>query len=314
MSTNLSEVLLMTSDTKDLSSTTTGTTELLTNKDLVSLGSISHGMFDDFGPTRDKIILQKFLLSVAHGEQDKSEQLLAIRPGTPAKWLQGACEFTDYSGRTFNCTAFEYAYWAKDIHMCNMLESYMDLETKALMLRKINAIEEGGLSYQYQGVIEQTPHFNLNQLKQALEHYMKGYDDWFRTDDDVAIEAAWMLVGKAQRNLPAHIANEYCRKDRNFYKATFKEITLPRTLKFNNRTTRNDDFWFPLRAPDSGLGFNFAIMRSLAENAIGGGWRIPGRMFFERRAINLLDEVRTADIMHLRERLNSPRVAPDMVL
>jgi hypothetical protein len=90
-------------------------------------------------------ILEKFLLCVARGEQDKAEALLKIaqKPGgiPLSTWLLGMGTFTDYSDRTFNCTAFEYAYWAKDIHICRMLEQYMD--DKAIRMAKNSFLFKG---------------------------------------------------------------------------------------------------------------------------------------------------------------------------
>ncbi len=67
-----------------------------------------------------------FLSSVAKGTPDKTdathvkteaEALLTAHPANTQTLLRAQGVFTDYSGRTFNCTAYEYAYWAKDTHM-----------------------------------------------------------------------------------------------------------------------------------------------------------------------------------------------------
>src|SRR3990167_8588173 len=86
-----------------------------------------------------------FLEWVAYGQQDEAEILLSqVFQGQPNK-IQAALlhqgTFTDYSGRTFNCSAYEYAYWAKDTHMCRMLERCMDDETKTAMAARIDEME-----------------------------------------------------------------------------------------------------------------------------------------------------------------------------
>jgi len=63
-----------------------------------------------------------FLQDVAQGKQKEAEVLLTTTPANTQTLLRTPGIFTDYSGRTFNCTAYEYAYWAKDTHMCRMLE------------------------------------------------------------------------------------------------------------------------------------------------------------------------------------------------
>ena len=80
----------------------------------------------------------KFLTCVAYGKQDEAKILLQkINPS----YLLHEGTFTDYSGRKFTCTAYEYAYWAKDTHMQRMLEKYMDADIAQEMLRRVNEIE-----------------------------------------------------------------------------------------------------------------------------------------------------------------------------
>ena len=81
---------------------------------------------------------------MAKGNQDEAETLLTATPANIQTLLRTPGIFTDYSGRTFNCTTYEYAYWAKDTHMCRMLESYMDAETKAQMLARIDTNDAAG--------------------------------------------------------------------------------------------------------------------------------------------------------------------------
>lgn len=270
-----------------------------------------------------------FLSSVARATPDKTdpthvkteaEALLTATPDHTQTLLRTPGVFTDYSGRTFNCTAYEYAYWAKDIHMCRMLEAHMDEETKANMLTRINAIEADGLSFQQNGEEHQSTHFDLAKLLTALQDYVNGFDAWYTASDWAAMEAAWMLVGKAQRDLPIHIVNEYCRPDRSFsplpsFNVDREDIpkeTLPRVLTFYNFNARANDSWFPLVAPNSGLGFDFALIRGRAEESVmlcrGCGLRGP----LDLAAIIRLDEVRTVDLTLSREHLSPPASAPGM--
>ena len=265
--------------------------------------------------------LRQFPDDVAKGKQGDAEAILNASDDkqmlltTPAK-------FTDYSGRTFNCTAYEYAYWAKDKHMCRMLERHMDDETKALLLDKVNDMEQVGLAYRQHGIEYKNPHYDMsfvlkdltdtefgqlqtmvgqsvdkirnatvdnyqtlaftadeyealkkalephkqrwitsflytsipnainNKLKfdfhsliTALDTYVTNYDGWNLHQR----EAAWLKVGQAQRDVPAHIAHEYCNPDRSFYPLpAFDEDNLPRTLTFDNDMASPNNSWFPL--------------------------------------------------------------------
>ena len=321
--------------------------------------------------------LRQFPDDVAKGKQDEAEAILQASDDKQTL-LTTRAKFTDYSGRTFNCTAYEYAYWAKDTHMRRMLESHMDDETKTQLLERVNEMEHTGLAYQQHGVSYQNPHYdmsfvlkNLNldefrqlqtmvgqnitkinnatadnyqtlpftateyeQLKKALDHhkqyrltsffytspanavanklqfdfkslitaldtYVTNYDRW----DYHQRDEAWLNVGKAQREVPAHIAHEYCRGDRSFDpRPEFNEETLPRGVTFDNYVT-NVNSWFPLASSSSGLGFDFGLLRGGGTS--GAAWRrgvgwggVDGA---DLAAVSHLDEVRTADLTQSRE-------------
>lgn len=268
-----------------------------------------------------------FLRNVAFGKQDKAEEIFTILKQEERRQeiLRKPSTFIDYSGREFNCTAYEYAYWAMDTHMCRMLEKHMDADTKAEMLKRCKAIEENGLTYKQhriivteaKGVKQQeievkeikgAKHFDLTPLKTALQSYVYGYEKWEKTNDWEAMKTAWMRVGIAQRDVPVHVANEYCRKDRSFDPTpTFKEDKLPRELTFYNYNTGRDEAWFPLVISDSsGLAVDFALIRA----DVRGGPEMLKRVLSPRGSVDLaaigrLNEVRTADLTQSRENLKS---------
>lgn len=324
--------------------------------------------------------VRELLDDVAKGKQDEAH---AILEGSEDKQtlLRTPGKFTDYSGRTFHCTAYEYAYWAKDKHMMRMLERHMDDETRAFMSERVDAMEHSGLAYQQHGISYQNAHydmsfvlkklsadefrklqtmvgqsnpkiqqttvdnykntsftateyealkktleqhrpkgifsfffsspatalgeklqFDFHSLITALDTYVTNYDKWNYHEQ----REAWMKVGQAQRDVPAHIAHEYCRPDRSFDPLpSFNEEKLPRILAFDNYTGS----WFPLASSSSGLGFDFALIRP----GCGGGaaWSAHAYMAAAAAAVDLagvrhLDEVRIADLTRSRENLSRP--------
>ncbi|KGP62322.1 hypothetical protein EP47_01760 [Legionella norrlandica] len=262
-----------------------------------------------------------FLHDVAKGKQIEAEALLTAALANTQTLLRTPGIFTDYSGRTFNCTAYEYAYWAKDTHMCRMLENHMDEETKAQMLARIDIIEASGLSYQQNGTEHRSAHFDLTALKTALQDYVNGYDGWSSARDLAAIKVAWMSVGKAQRDVPTHVAHEYCRPDRSFHPCPpFNEPTLPRVLTFYNYIIHCDDSWFHLAPSNSRLGFDFGLMRAREEvvlivKAEAASWCTVARAVADDlAAITRLDEVRTADLTQSREHLNPPALSHSFLI
>ena len=261
--------------------------------------------------------MRQFLPGVAKGKQNEADALLTASSGNKQVLLRTPGVFTDYSGRTFNCTAYEYAYWAKDTHMCRMLERHMDDETKAYMLARIDEIERRnadtgqpmGLGYSQGGLEHRSAHFDLTPLKNALQQYVDSYDNWERENNLHAMRAAWMEVGILQRDLPVHVVNEYCHPDRSLSpRPEFNEEALPRSLIFYNYNTGREQALFPLVVSDTaGLGIDFALIRGMGLVAwavrvawAGHGRREPGQ---DLAAVSRLDEVRTVDLTRSRESL-----------
>ncbi|BCA95359.1 hypothetical protein TUM19329_17200 [Legionella antarctica] len=263
-----------------------------------------------FQPDRLGDLTYQLLLNVVTGKQDKAEKIVDMHP----KLQLARGTVTDYSSRIFkDITAYEYAYWVKDTHMRWMLERHMSEATKAAMLKRCEDIEKNGLTYVQHGVeVKGSKHFDFAPLKTALKNYIDGYDNWYNTNNWTAMEAAWMQVGKAQRDVPVHVANEYCREDRSFDpKPTFKEDKLPRGTTFYNYRTDKKESWFPLVISDSdGLGVNMAVSRARGGNlhAVGGSrvwWRVcpTSLRVVDWVAIDQLDRVRTDDLTQSRENL-----------
>lgn len=272
-----------------------------------SLALTSTEHYKLFQPAR---LFSKFQQQVAFGGQDKVEELFALlkkqtRDNEIQELLCKEGTFTDYSGRTFKkCTAYEYAYWAKDTHMCRMLERHMDEPTKADMLKRCEAIEKDGLNYTQKGQNYCTKHFDLTPLKTALKDYVDGFGHWSVTNNRGAMKVAWMRVGLEQRDVPAHVIHEYCRPDRSFETPTFKEDTLPRSMRFNNYKKGQYELLFPLIITDiSGLGVDFALIRALSWGTGVGDEQGCKQVDIDLLAIGRLDEVRTEDLKQSLENL-----------
>ncbi len=115
----------------------------------------------------------------------------------------------------------------------------------------------------------------------------------------------------AQRNLPAHVIQEYCRKDRPFSPCpTFKEPNFPRTSLFLDFTTTEMDAWFPLFEIDIENPLErialFRGQQNYATSTIDSNHHDPIEMLeADYLAITHLDVVRTAELKALREGLNA---------
>jgi len=276
----------------------------LSLKDKANLASTSKKYYGIF---QSELGAARLLLFVARGQQDEAHSMLGQFP----KLLLKCGDVTDYSGRTFNkITAYEYAYWAKDTHMCRMLETHMVNATKDFMLKRIDVMERDGLTYEQHGVvITHSKHFDFTPLKTALRRYVDGYDNWFATSNWAAMKAAWMEVGIAQRDMPVHVVNEYCHPDRSFYpRPEFNEEALPRSLRFYNDNTNSEQALFPLDVSDTvGLGIDWAVARGEAVRAghcvlaPAAPWYMAHSAPADLAAVSRLDEVRTVDLTQSRE-------------
>ena len=167
----------------------------------------------------------------------------------------------------------------------------MDESTKAMMLERCETIEQDGLTYQQEGINKNSKHFDLTPLINTLQDYVNGFDNWEDMNHFDAIRAAWMNVGLAQRDLPVHVINEYCRRNRSLdLGPAFNEDELPREMSYYNYSSNTMIALFPLIiSSSSGLGVDFALRFR--------GWNhLDSSMRSDLAAISQLDTVRTDDL------------------
>lgn len=267
--------------------------------------------------------LTELLVHVAKGEQDEAAVILEREPDL----LLERGDVTDYSGRTFkNITAFQYAAWAYDSYMCHMiinsLLKLMGEEARPILLQQYEALKRQGIKYEVKGMMYNNQHFfDFSQIKNALQNYLDHYETW----DWPEREAYWcQQIGTVQRDLPAHVAQEYCNKKRS---PNFNAVKFERTLSFYNYVKgKADTWWCEDDDAEFKLGVDFAIAGGQMGGWGGGGvkrgdWRgngVGGSAAIDLTMITHLCEVRTADLQKIYEILSptpeviekEPEVAP----
>jgi len=167
--------------------------------------------------------LVKFLKHIGWGAQDEAEAMLktnsdlALVPGN----------FSDCAERQFNqVTGFQYSVWALDWHMWTMIKKYMPTEAVKAQLIKLDKegidVKEPGAS-----IYKKTKQVSWQNLIDALQKYIDNYQPW----REAQCRRLWCKqVGGAQLILPAHVINEYSRRDRSYTPCpAFNELVLPRT-------------------------------------------------------------------------------------
>jgi hypothetical protein len=190
----------------------------------------------------------------------------------------------------------------------------MDDDAKARTLMRCVAIESRRLNHVQNGKKINSKHFDLKPLIDALQSYVGRFDMWF--DNSLkwpSRDSAWMNVGMAQRDLPAHVINEYYRKDRTFYPLpSFHEESLPRDFTYYNLNTNKTESLFPLVISDSsGLGVDFSLSRGAGPSAsfwpdcgsAVGGKMVCGNPRVDIMALSRLDRVRTNGLKQSLENL-----------
>ena len=199
--------------------------------------------------TLDAERLKRLLKSVAAGEQEKAEIIIQLN----RKLLLASGTVTDLSGRTFEgITAFQYALWAVDYHMWTMIKKYLPPEAQ---VKQFIALETKGTKY--------GKHYDIKPLTEALQTYANQYDSW---DPIEEANHLYKEVGKAQRQVPAHVANEYARTDRAFvpcpeeWKSELPRWLVVPSMWYGDRY--HGSSWFVPLCYLTEKASNFAFLRS----------------------------------------------------
>lgn len=134
----------------------------------------------------DKQSLDNLLLHVARGEKTQAEQIIQQNPSL----LLYKSDVTDYSRRTFNkITAFQYALWALDSDMWQMIKKHLPRDKAKQQLQELESQGTAhGKHYNYEEltnalnkyienapVIRQEANDNVQKLKQETEHQLQAF-------------------------------------------------------------------------------------------------------------------------------------------
>jgi hypothetical protein len=142
--------------------------------------------------------------------------------------------------------------------------------------------------------------FNAGAL--ALQVYVDNAGKVWQYDQ--ATDHWCKVVGGAQRGVPAHVVNEYCREDRSFSPCpAFTEEKLPRI-----RTSKyfpDAGEWFTAEYNGKLCGESFAFARGALERACGGmgGGRWGGIAASDLKSLQSLSKARTQQLELLSSQL-----------
>jgi hypothetical protein len=201
--------------------------------------------------TVEQTAVNELLKHVAEGEQDKAEKMLEKNP----ELLLSPGIVTDLSERKFEkVTAFQYALWAMDWRMWEMIQGYLPEEEQAKQFSIWNSKEGKDLPH--------GKHFSLQPLIDELQIYVDQADKVWNYDQQ-ATDHWCKKVGGQQKRLPAHVVNEYCYPRRSFDPCPeFKEKVLPRSriCEICDNSEWVERQWFT-SYKERVLGVDFAVFR-----------------------------------------------------
>jgi hypothetical protein len=259
------------------------------------------------------------LRHVAYGQQKEAEAILKETKDekTRIELLILKADVTDPSGRIFHkITSFQYALWAFDKYMWEMLLKYFPREIAA---QQIKELDESGVEYlkpKFQEMkaetIKNEKHFDFIPFLETLKYLTKNiqYMPYEK------LEEYWVKkLGAEQIKLPMSVVNEYCQK-KSFKKLpTFKEKTLARKSNFGEsygfKVWGSTDWYAKDR-----LGVNVGVVRYAFNKPLAnGGWAMAGafgriKMCSEKDylALETLFQIRMEEVNALRSQLLSHAV------
>jgi hypothetical protein len=286
------------------------------NSALLNFALTSRGHLTLFQPMLDA---RRFLPYVVRGEHETVKAMLEKK--IDLIHIRG--KVTDCSGRTFNnISPFEYALWALDKHMWElMLECIAKNEKGNEVLQILSGqyknLSTRGVTYTLHWETITENHFDfkntiINKLQTQVDSMnaanKKNWDDidW----DD--IDTHWRKgVGGAQKLLPMHVVYEYCSEEPFFPLPKF--TTRPKSSKqLYNWQTEKYENWL---ARYSSAETEFSIYRGawVSPRVVVVGcarkWGSVFRMLVFQQAghdlvaVKALCEVRTEDFLNLKSRL-----------
>ena len=197
--------------------------------------------------------LSLFLNHIAFGRQDKAEDMLCQNKNLVLMFG----DVTDCAKRQFKqITALQYAIWALDWHMLEMLKKHLPEEA---VREQIAGLEVGVWIEEHGSVV------SWQKLIDALQIYIDNYNSW----TDIECRSYWaQKIGGEQLILPAHVIQEYCRPDKPSHRSQKFDMLLVR-IDINERKN-----WFENNKREM-LGKDFGRVRGYNRKKNGNHRSIP---------------------------------------
>lgn len=226
--------------------------------DLAHLAQTSKTHLTLFKPLLDvrHLLKSKFLEHVVRGEYNTVQSILENSHNIPLISIKNTV--TDFSGRTFmNISAFEYALWALDKPLWDMMLACLPHNEKSqkildILILQYDRLKTQGVTYRLNGKTITEKHFDFeNTIIKELQIQVETPSD-----------RQWIEgVGGAQRLFPMHIVYEYGSKEPFSSRSLFPpQPTKTLSNQFYHDTSKKLEHWFAENST-LGLGVDFAIYK-----------------------------------------------------
>lgn len=225
-----------------------------------------------------KNLASRFMHYVANdGENNlkKAFDLLTQYPNYSEYLITCPRYLIDAAGRKFSSEicAFQYAYWAGDIKMCQMMLNFLSDEKKLALTEICLEQDEVGLDY----ILNETEYhhvtcFDFNPLYDAYEKYIEFCKEVFEKKQLhepkiwEALIQQFYTIGVQQTQLPVAHALELCSENefKNIEEFKIHLMDLSNktsTTKIINPDTQTHDYWFIGGRFNSRLGKEMSIFK-----------------------------------------------------
>ena len=198
--------------------------------------------------------VQTFLDLVAAGQQPKAEAMLKKNPDLALAYGT----ITDPAKRTFkDITGFQYAVWALDWHMWQMIRKYMPKE----------AAQEQAKGFGTGAWVKDHGEHAGWAIKKVTDAQQMLNDNWDSWDCDNPGQQWLLQVGGAQLILPIHVLQEYSQPNRPFDPCPkFNDIydlerSLPDWLQKGHQDHSLSGMWAIMRGVVWSVGMSTNVRR-----------------------------------------------------
>jgi len=209
---------------------------LIRQLDLKATSRLSATCTSLYGLFKYDVLIKKLLHFTVLGRLDQVENILKVHPELALK----RATITDLSDRTFyNITGLQYAAWALDIEMCELILKNVDNASASVADTQLSELEKNPWGH--------GAYYDISPLVKKTQGYLNNYNGW---DYDKCCQYWQKEVGGEQRKCPAWLIYAWCEAgyDVAWVKKDLKNIKVVRQYEKEHLK-----WWFE-QAYNGGLG------------------------------------------------------------